>query len=52
MKKIIQYFFALLIISLTFGSCKASKGCGLTSDASTIEQTTNTQNNTIVAIAK
>lgn len=41
MKKLIIYSFAILLITLSFTSCKSAKGgCGLTSDAQKIEQTT------------
>jgi hypothetical protein len=44
MKKFALYFFGLSIVVLTFSSCKSSKkGCGLTSDATKIEQITNNQ---------
>lgn len=49
MKKIIAYIFGISLIAFTFTNCKSTKsGCGLTSDAHKIEQTTSA-NNTILA---
>ena len=40
MKKNIFYAFGLLVLIGSFASCKSTKGgCGLTSDAQKIEQT-------------
>jgi hypothetical protein len=44
MKKLALVFFGILCISISLSSCKSSKkGCGLTSDAQKIEQTTTLQ---------
>ena len=48
MKKYIFYAFGFLILIGSFASCKSTKGgCGLTSDAQKIEQTS-TMNHTII----
>ena len=53
MKKAIVYVFGILLITITFTSCKAKKGgCGLTSDAQKIEQITSANNHVIVADVK
>ena len=44
MKKLASYFLGIAMALLLFSACKATKGCGLTSDAQKIEQpTTQTQ---------
>lgn len=49
MKRIIPYFLGISLIAITFTSCKSAKGgCGLTSDAQKIEQTTAATNSIIV----
>ncbi len=46
MKKIVLYSLGIVFSILLFSSCKASKkGCGLTSDANKIEQTTSNNAN-------
>jgi len=41
MKKIVLFSIAIMFLLLLFSSCKSSKkGCGLTSDANKIEQST------------
>lgn len=50
MKKNILYAAAFLIFIGSFASCKSTKGgCGLTSDAQKIEQTSEMISTTIVA---
>ena len=50
MKKNIFYTLSLLLLIGTLASCKSTKGgCGLTSDAQTIEQTSEINQTTIVA---
>ncbi len=50
MKNYIFNFLKVVIVLLLLSSCKSTKkGCGLTSDASQIQQTTPLQTNTIVA---
>jgi len=44
MKKTIIYLFGISLIALSLTNCKSSKkGCGLTSDAQKIEQSTSAQ---------
>ncbi len=44
MKKLASYFLGIAMALLLFSACKATKGCGLTSDAQKIEhQTTQTR---------
>ena len=44
MKKIILNIIGLMLIIVSFTACKSTKkGCGLTSDAQKIEQSTATQ---------
>jgi len=51
MKKIILYLFGLTIIIISFTSCKSTKnGCGLTSDANKIEQSTVTQSKVLAEV--
>ena len=52
MKNNIQYLFSLIIICIALNSCKASKGCGLTSDVHKIEHQTNLQTNNFKAETK
>ena len=52
MKNNIQYFFSLIIICIALNSCKASKGCGLTSDVHKIEHHTSLQTNNFKAETK
>jgi hypothetical protein len=53
MKKLITSSLAITFILLLFASCGSSKGCGLTSDASEIQNTTSTIAQTeIIAEAK
>ena len=40
MKKIAPYFIGITLALILFSACKATKGCGLTSDAQKIEQQT------------
>jgi hypothetical protein len=40
MKKLASYFIGIAIALIFFSACKATKGCGLTSDAQKIEQQT------------
>jgi len=40
MKKLASYFLGITMALLLFSACKATKGCGLTSDAQKIEQIT------------
>jgi predicted small secreted protein len=48
MKKLALIIFGIAFISISFTSCKSSKkGCGLTSDAQKIEQTTTVQNKVV-----
>jgi hypothetical protein len=49
MKKNIFYAFGFLILIGSFASCKSAKGgCGLTSDAQKIEQTSEMNQTSIV----
>lgn len=53
MKKTFLYIFGICLIAFTFTNCKSTKGgCGLTSDAQKIEQTTSVNNQIIVADVK
>lgn len=48
MKKTVIYILGITLITLTFSNCGSSKkGCGLTSDAQKIEQTTTMQTSPI-----
>lgn len=40
MKKFASYLIVISCALFLFSACKATKGCGLTSDATKIEQTT------------
>lgn len=48
MKKSILYIFGILVFSICLTNCGSSKkGCGLTSDAHKMEQSTTTQTTVI-----
>ena len=40
MKKFASYFLVIIMALMLFSACKATKGCGLTSDAQKIDQQT------------
>jgi len=51
MKKTVIYILGITLISFTFSNCGSSKkGCGLTSDAQKIEQTTTTQTSSVSVV--
>lgn len=50
MKKLASYFLGITMAFVLFSACKATKGCGLTSDVQKIEQ--QTTQTLIVAEAK
>lgn len=50
MKKTVLYILGITFTAITLTSCGTTKkGCGLTSDAQQIEQTTSTANSVIIA---
>jgi len=48
MKKIAVIISVCTLTLMLFGACKATKGCGLTSDATKIEQNLNTASEVVV----